>query len=98
MNELRLTFGSVSNAVLMDFNCGGLGGDSLIMGTGARAGFGGGSKLGGNTFGPGNDAYGIDATTYGSGGSGVVATNASFGTNLLGGKGAGGVIIIWEYA
>lgn len=98
MNQPRHTFGEVSNVELMDYDYGGLGGDAVILGTGARAGYGGGSRLGGLTFGPGNDTSGIDASTYGGGGSGAVATNASFGTDLLGGKGAGGVIIIMEYA
>ncbi len=91
-------FGSINNAVLLDYDYGGLGGDAVIMSSGARAGFGGASKLGGQTFGQGNDTPGINATTYGGGGSGVVATSATQGTNLLGGNGAGGVIIVWEYA
>lgn len=98
MSPPRGDFGSINNAVLLDYNYGGLGGDALIMSSGARAGFGGASKLGGQTFGPGNDTPGINATTYGGGGSGVVATSATQGTNLLGGNGAGGVIIVWEYA
>ncbi|MGE4824337.1 phage tail protein [Yersinia enterocolitica] len=98
MSPPRGNFGSINNAVLLDYNYGGLGGDAVIMSSGARAGFGGASKLGGQTFGPGNDTPGINATTYGGGGSGVVATSATQGTNLLGGNGAGGVIIVWEYA
>lgn len=98
MSPPRDNFGSINNAVLLDYNYGGLGGDALIMSSGARAGFGGASKLGGQTFGPGNDTPGINATTYGGGGSGVVATSATLGTNLLGGNGASGVIIVWEYA
>ena len=98
MSLPRGDFGSINNAVLLDYNYGGLGGDALIMSSGARAGFGGASKLGGQTFGPGNDTPGINATTYGGGGSGVVATSATQGTSLLGGNGAGGVIIVWEYA
>lgn len=98
MSPPRSVYGSINNAVLLDYNYGGLGGDALIMSSGARAGFGGASKLGGQTFGPGNDMPGINATTYGGGGSGVVATSATQGTNLLGGNGAGGVIIVWEYA
>lgn len=98
MSPLRTNFGSISNASLLDFDNGSTGGDAIILSSGARAGVGGKSRLSGNTFGPGNDTAGIDATTYGGGGSGVVATNSSIGTNLLGGKGAGGVIIIWEYA
>lgn len=98
MSPPRGNFGSINNAVLLDYNYGGLGGDALIMSYGARAGVGGASKLGGQTFGPGNDTPGINATTYGGGGSGVVATSATNGTNLLGGNGAGGVIIVWEYA
>ncbi|WP_416360113.1 glycine-rich domain-containing protein, partial [Escherichia coli] len=83
MSPPRGSFGSINNAVLLDYNYGGLGGDALIMSFGARAGFGGASKLGGQTFGPGNDTPGINATTYGGGGSGVVATSATQGTNLL---------------
>ena len=98
MSPPRGNFGSINNAVLLDYNYGGLGGDALIMSSGARAGVGGASKFGGQTFGPGNDTPGINATTYGGGGSGVVATSATQGTNLLGGNGAGGVIIVWEYA
>lgn len=98
MSPPRAKFGSISNAVLLDYNYGGLGGDAVIMSPWARAGFGGASKLGGQTFGPGNDTQGINATTYGGGGSGAVATSATKGTNLLGGNGAGGVIIVWEYA
>ena len=98
MSPPRGGFGSINNAVLLDYNYGGLGGDALIMSSGARAGFGGASKLGGQAFGPGNDTPGINATTYGGGGSGVVATSATKGTSLLGGNGAGGVIIVWEYA
>ncbi|HFK4861201.1 TPA: hypothetical protein ACJFRV_000526 [Escherichia coli] len=98
MSPLRGKFGSISNAVLLDYNYGGLGGDAVIMSPWARAGFGGASKLGGQTFGPGIDTPGINATTYGGGGSGAVATSATKGTNLLGGNGAGGVIIVWEYA
>ncbi|HDS8578269.1 TPA: hypothetical protein QH731_003594 [Klebsiella variicola] len=98
MSPPQGNFGSINNAVLLDYNYGGLGGDAVIMSSGARAGFGAASKLGGQTFGPGNDAPGINATTYGGGGSGVVATSATQGTNLLGGNGAGGVIIVWEYA
>ena len=98
MSPPQGNFGSINNAVLLDYNYGGLGGDALIMSSGARAGFGGASKLGGQTFGPGNDMPGINATTYGGGGSGVVATSATQGANLLGGNGAGGVIIVWEYA
>ncbi|HHH0922529.1 TPA: glycine-rich domain-containing protein, partial [Yersinia enterocolitica] len=73
MSPPRGNFGSINNAVLLDYNYGGLGGDALIMSSGARAGVGGASKLGGQTFGPGNDTPGINATTYGGGGSGVVA-------------------------
>ncbi|NCB57462.1 MAG: hypothetical protein EOM46_08110 [Gammaproteobacteria bacterium] len=98
MSPPRGDFGSINNAVLLDYNYGGLGGDALIMSSGARAGVGGASKFGGQTFGPGNDIPGINATTYGGGGSGVVATSATQGTSLLGGDGAGGVIIVWEYA
>lgn len=98
MSPPQGNFGSINNAVLLDYNYGGLGGDAVIMSSGARAGFGAASKLGGQTFGPGNDMPGINATTYGGGGSGVVATSATQGTNLLGGNGAGGVIIVWEYA
>lgn len=98
MSPPQGNFGSINNAVLLDYNYGGLGGDAVIMSSGARAGFGGASKLGGQTFGPGNDMPGINATTYGGGGSGVVATSATQGANLLGGNGAGGVIIVWEYA
>lgn len=98
MSPPQGNFGSINNAVLLDYNYGGLGGDAVIMSSGARAGFGAASKLGGQTFGPGNDTPGINATTYGGGGSGVVATSATQGTNLLGGNGAGGVIIVWEYA
>lgn len=98
MSPPRGGFGSINNAVLLDYNYGGLGGDALIMSSGARAGVGGASKLGDQTFGPGNDTPGINAATYGGGGSGVVATSATQGTNLLGGNGAGGVIIVWEYA
>lgn len=98
MSPPQGNFGSINNAVLLDYNYGGLGGDAVIMSSGARAGFGAASKLGGQTFGPGNDTPGINATTYGGGGSGVVATSATQGANLLGGNGAGGVIIVWEYA
>ncbi|HEK7314378.1 TPA: glycine-rich domain-containing protein [Yersinia enterocolitica] len=98
MSPPQGSFGSINNAVLLDYNYGCLGGDALIMSSGARAGVGGASKLGGQTFGPGNDTPGINATTYGGGGSGVVATSATQETNLLGGNGAGGVIIVWEYA
>ncbi|HCJ5617822.1 TPA: hypothetical protein NU305_000769 [Escherichia coli] len=98
MSPSRGKFGSISNAVLLDYNYGGLGGDAVIMSPWARAGLGGASKLGGQTFGPGIDTQGINATTYGGGGSGAVATSATNGTNLLGGNGAGGVIIVWEYA
>ncbi|HCM7542606.1 glycine-rich domain-containing protein [Klebsiella quasipneumoniae] len=98
MSPLRDSYGSVNSALLLDFDFGHLGGDAIILSSGARAGFGGASAFGGNVFGPGNDTAGINAATYGGGGSGVVATNASFGTNLLGGNGAKGVIFIMEYA
>ncbi|HCD5206719.1 hypothetical protein M3B44_25840 [Klebsiella quasipneumoniae] len=98
MSPLRDIYGSVVSGLLLDFDVGNMGGDAIILSSGARAGFGGKSALGGQTFGPGNDVAGISGSTYGGGGSGVVATNASFGTNLLGGNGAGGVIIIEEYA
>ncbi|HBY6943293.1 TPA: hypothetical protein MI542_09240 [Klebsiella pneumoniae] len=97
MAPLNSTFGIVSGATLLDFDCGRLGGDAFILTSGARAGYGGASRLGGQVFGPGYDTAGIDANTYGGGGSGVVASEASFGTNLLGGKGYQGVIIIYEF-
>lgn len=97
MSPLRESYGSVNGALLLEFDFGHLGGDAIILSSGARAGFGGASALGGHTFGPGNDTPGINGTTYGGGGSGVVATNSSFGTDLLGGNGARGVIFIYEY-
>ena len=99
MSPLRDVYGSIRGGVtLMEFDAGRLGGDAIILSSGSRAGFGGASALGGNTFGPGIDIQGIAGSTYGGGGSGAVATNASSGTFLLGGDGAGGVIMIEEYA
>jgi len=98
MAPLRATFGTVSNATLIDSDLGNVGGDAIIMSSGSRGGCGGRSRLGGGTFGQGADVAGINAATYGGGGGGVTATYSSYGTNLLGGKGSTGVIVVEEYA
>lgn len=92
------TYGTSSGVSLISTNTGGLGGDAIILTTGAHAGAGGQSTLGSQIFGPGFDVQGSAAVSPGGGGSGAVATHASFGTNLLGGNGAPGLIIIYEYS
>lgn len=92
------TYGTSSGVSLISTNTGGLGGDAIILETGARGGVGGQSTLGGQIFGPGFDLQGNAAVSPGGGGSGCVASNASFGTNLLGGNGAPGLIIVYEYS
>lgn len=91
-------YGTSTGVSLISTNTGGLGGDAIILTSGARAGAGGQSTLGSQIFGPGLDVAGNAALSPGGGGSGCVASNASFGTNLLGGNGAPGLIIIYEYS
>lgn len=94
----RSAFGSISNATLIDFDCGNASGDAFIIAVGgmARGGFGAASRLGGATVGPGFNTAGNAATTYGSGGSGVVSNSAS--AYYSSGAGKSGVVIVWEYA
>lgn len=92
------TYGTSSGVSLISTNTGGLGGDAIFLELGAHGGAGGQSTLGNQVFGTGADSHGNAAVSPGSGGSGCVATNASFGTNLLGGNGAPGLIVIYEYS
>ncbi|HDS8579969.1 TPA: carbohydrate kinase [Klebsiella variicola] len=98
MSGLPSVFGTSTGVTMISNDCGRTGSDAIILSSGARAGGGGASRLGGGTFAPGNDTHGISSTSYGGGGTGAVATSASFGTNVMGGAGGSGVIIIEEYA
>lgn len=77
------------------------GGDGLNTGgNGAVTGFGGGSPIaGGAGGGPSTSvgANGVTASCPGAGGSGA-GSNVSDATGKIGGAGAGGLVIVWEFA
>ncbi|MEN4544869.1 glycine-rich domain-containing protein [Pantoea agglomerans] len=90
--------GNATGGNILNIPGGGSGGGSSASLTSSLVGNGGDSVLGSGGFSPTNtNVNGGDGRGYGAGGGGCNAASQP-NTGFTGGKGAGGIIIVWEYA